>query len=327
MKILKLSRQINRKTNAERCFLIVGSGYSVEGQITGKENFGGLQIEVIPSYRRGLKVWGHAIKPGEPEQVDFEHLDEYKTPARLGLKPFDKLRAYSDLQVPLKISDLAHQISSDKIRLSDFNPLFDGNLIINPLRAQFPSFAPTTQSVSWGCNEFVSDTYVDVEADDHFTTSGKSPSRSNNNSEIIVGRRVNAIENLAAVKTRDLRAMGLAAGGKMIQDIVRDNNAAEIWDVQNATLMNVHILDPASCEQVTHIVQEPPMDAQAYIDADLPFYVVEENVENRLDNGEFGQVVSVSEMDQNIGITTEPSFDPNKPKMCEECSLRLCDCM
>lgn len=69
------------------------------------------------------------------------------------------------------------------------------------------------------------------------------------------------------------------------------------------------------------------MNAQAYIDADLPFFVIEENVENRLDKGDFEQVVSVSEMDKKIGVTTEPSFNPNKPKMCEECSLRLCDCM
>lgn len=54
--------------------------------------------------------------------------------------------------------------------------------------------------------------------------------------------------------------MGLAAGGKMTQDIVGDNNPADIW---NATLLNVHILDPASYDQATHIVQEPPMDAQA----------------------------------------------------------------
>lgn len=30
----------------------VGSGYTVEGQVSGKEQFGGIQIEVIPSYDR-----------------------------------------------------------------------------------------------------------------------------------------------------------------------------------------------------------------------------------------------------------------------------------
>lgn len=121
--------------------------------------------------------------------------------------------------------------------------------------------------------------------------------------------------------------MGLAAGGKLIQDIVRDNNVAAIWNLQNAKLMNFHILDPVTCEQVTHIVPEPPIDARTYINADLPFFVVEENTDNRLDEGDFGQVVSVSEKDKKIGVTTEPNFDPSKPKMCEECSLRLCDCM
>lgn len=69
------------------------------------------------------------------------------------------------------------------------------------------------------------------------------------------------------------------------------------------------------------------MDAQTYIDAKLPFFVVEEDADNRLDEGNLDQVASVSEMDKKIGVGTESDFDPNKPNMCEECSLRLCDCL
>ena len=36
----------------------MGSGYTVEGQVTGEEKFGGIQIEVTPSYRRrGCSFW------------------------------------------------------------------------------------------------------------------------------------------------------------------------------------------------------------------------------------------------------------------------------
>ena len=36
----------------------MGSGYTVEGQVTGEEKFGGIQIEVTPSYReRGCVFW------------------------------------------------------------------------------------------------------------------------------------------------------------------------------------------------------------------------------------------------------------------------------
>ena len=45
----------------------MGSGYTVEGQVTGEEKFGGIQIEVTPSYRRrGYSFWhmsGYAKSP------------------------------------------------------------------------------------------------------------------------------------------------------------------------------------------------------------------------------------------------------------------------
>ena len=30
----------------------VGSGYTIEGQVTGKERFGGFQMEIVPSYKK-----------------------------------------------------------------------------------------------------------------------------------------------------------------------------------------------------------------------------------------------------------------------------------
>lgn len=130
------------------------------------------------------------------------------------------------------------------------------------------------------------------------------------------------------VKTSDLQAMGLAAGGKLIQDIVKDWNPANCWNTSQSRLINIHILDPTSCEQVTHTVpQPPPMDVKAYSDAGLPCYLVQEDVDNRLEDGDFENVNSVSAMDKAIGVTTEEEFDPMKPKMCTQCEKRLCDCM
>ena len=64
-----------------------------------------------------------------------------------------------------------------------------------------------------------------------------------------------------------------------------------------------------------------------YVEANMPFFVVEEQVDNRVDGGDFGNVMSVSAMDKEKGVTVEPGFDPSKPKMCKECETRLCDCM
>jgi hypothetical protein len=146
------------------------------------------------------------------------------------------------------------------------------------------------------------------------------------------------------IETKDIKAMGLAAGGKLsksnhfsftllltldtVQDIYKDPHPATIWNHAAARILNVHILDPVSCEKVTHIVPKPPpIDAKAYTAAGGQYFVVEEKVDERLDGGDFDNVKSVSQMDQHVGISTEPEFDPTKPKMCTACELRLCDCM
>lgn len=333
----------------------MGSGYSVEGQVTGKEKFGGLQIEIIPGDRRHLEMWVLASEPGEPEQVGDGYRAGYHTPAELGLRPSDKLRTYSNLEVPLKVSDLAGRTSSAKIHLGTRDKLI---LLDMPHRKESwrdPPLVPEVpNSPQDDDNNMRSESGVDDETSvprgndnsdyhqDKYEWKKDRPRKGRPGVKYYIDPETYSISipdnnsndhqdnhepRTPLVNTRDMRAMGLAAGGKMIQDIVRDDNHTSTWNVSNATLMNVHIVDPATCEQVTHIVQEPPIDAQAYIDADLPFFVIEENVENRLDKGDFEQVISVSEMDKKVGVTTEPNLDPNKPKMCEECSLRLCDCM
>jgi hypothetical protein len=75
----------------------VGSGYTVEGQKTGEEKFGGLQIEIIPSFESGLRLWTPA--PGHhsttAESFDWsEVLDEHKTSNELGFKPGDRIRSH-----------------------------------------------------------------------------------------------------------------------------------------------------------------------------------------------------------------------------------------
>jgi hypothetical protein len=92
-----------------------------------------------------------------------------------------------------------------------------------------------------------------------------------------------------------------------------------------ARIVNVHLLDPVSCEKVTHIVPPPPpINATEYIQANLPFFVVDEQDDSRIEGGDFDNVKSVSTMDMEKGVEDEPSFDPSKPTMCE---TRLVDGM
>ncbi|CAL5866090.1 uncharacterized protein PFLUO_LOCUS297 [Penicillium psychrofluorescens] len=86
---------------------------------------------------------------------------------------------------------------------------------------------------------------------------------------------------------------GLIQRAVDIQDIYRDPHHPSIWNVAAARMINVHILDPTSCEEVTHIVPPPiPMDAYEYVEKRLPFFVVNEQIDDRLNGGRFDDIKS-----------------------------------
>jgi hypothetical protein len=60
----------------------VGSGYTVEGQVTSEEKFGGFQIEVTPAYQKlGTKTFWYEDRTGKCINIEEAH-----TPRNHGLK-------------------------------------------------------------------------------------------------------------------------------------------------------------------------------------------------------------------------------------------------
>lgn len=102
----------------------MGSGYTVEGQKTGEEKHGGLQIEIIPAYRRGLKSW-LSDNVGEPAPNDIftlvQTLDETSTPVELGFKAGDVLRQYHSGTTwtigPRQLFDMDDSVQSGEIQV------------------------------------------------------------------------------------------------------------------------------------------------------------------------------------------------------------------
>ena len=144
---------------------------------------------------------------------------------------------------------------------------------------------------------------------------------------LLMGEALGALEPNRAQP----EVMGLAAGGKLIQGLVVDRYPSCIWNASRTRLINLHIISPASFEAVTHIVPpETPITARAYADAGLPFYVVEEGIENRLDSSDtLGAVKSVSQIDKQISVGDcgALSLDTGAPRRCGVCKTSLCDCM
>ena len=69
----------------------LGSGYTVEQQLTGKENIGGIQFKIIPRYREdclfGKPLVGDKNFKIDAEILKKEALDHFLTPNKLGLPP------------------------------------------------------------------------------------------------------------------------------------------------------------------------------------------------------------------------------------------------
>jgi hypothetical protein len=128
--------------------------------------------------------------------------------------------------------------------------------------------------------------------------------------------------------------MGIAAGGKLVQDIVQDSSQKGsqkgIWDMARTRLLDIHILQPSDFEAVTHIVPpRKPITIEEYIEAGIPFYAVEEDPDQRLGgSATLAGIKSISAMDNEVGVNeADTEFDPLKPKRCATCAVRLCDCM
>ena len=357
----------------------MGSGYTVEGQKTSKEQHGGLQLEITPAFLPDLRLWSdskyeYILRQGPGPRVN---LSENKTPEQLGFKIGDVLRCYpadSECEEPFKAKHFARPGEVIECIVSSWN------LELVKLPTDFECKAVNPQRTSQKTSELEEQKQIDndiemkdvplsandVHQEGEETTAEAEAEHSKieppiephelapdmdredlwNGEEDIAGE--DGIENpdIQVIETKNIKAMGLAAGGKLsmpttslsllhhsltyrtVQDIYKDPHPATTWNHAAARILHIHILDPINCEKVTHVVPTPPStDVKAYTEAGGKYFVVEEKVDERLDGGDFDNVKSVSQMDQHIGIGTEPEFDPMKPKMCTTCELRLCDCM
>ncbi|OQU97521.1 hypothetical protein CLAIMM_03446 isoform 2 [Cladophialophora immunda] len=342
----------------------LGSGYTVEGQKTGKEKHGGLQIEVIPSFEVKLRSWVTDQNEclGVEELLDrlvSVHIDEFKTPRELGLEVGATIRLYpaeAFEHVPSTLLDMA-----DGGGIEENGPQFtstytlgwrtSSSSMLRPTRSEDTMFLADSSDgvedtmlladsshdyslgldVAGGFLETVQASTTLARAQTLMGVSDLHMASEFLEGELLTpGSRKHEIlqaEREPKITTKDLKAMGLAAGGKLVQDIYRDHNPAHIWNTEAARIVHVHILDPASCEAVTHVVPPPPpIDAMGYIEEGGAFFVVEEQPENRVEGGDFDNVESVSAVDKGKGVRTEPSLDPNQPTQCK-CGIRLCDCV
>jgi ubiquitin len=125
--------------------------------------------------------------------------------------------------------------------------------------------------------------------------------------------------------------MSFGAGGCIKQSINKDCNNPRIWDVDNAKIFNVQVLNAAHFEEITKMMApSTPIDMRSYTEAGLPFFDIFNEIPTNAHGADtFKNVKTVSELDQIFGVETSTTYEPGAhvpPQQCK-CQNNMLDCV
>ncbi|KAI0448110.1 hypothetical protein F4803DRAFT_545629 [Xylaria telfairii] len=215
-----------------------GSGFSVEQQITGGDTEGGIQVEIIP------------IKCGPlPDKLDVLFVDGQGRQCRRGLNlaqmGLGESSTWNNMKVALSLEfgvPVNEQVLSPYVEWNHYLPIRDdakiGEYYFRPgfvLRlSRDARHAAHPPRVPLGGSNL-----------SHHDAAEVPPSYS-------------SIAN-------QIGQMSVAAGGLMVQNIMRDNNPQYTWKTDAAILFHIHILDTATFAAVMNKPPPPtPISAKTY---------------------------------------------------------------
>ncbi|KAK1633684.1 integral membrane protein [Colletotrichum phormii] len=259
-----------------------GSGFSVEAQVTGEENIGGIQIEVIP------------IKKNLPTQFDVRYENkQHKVVTRTFNVAEKGLTAESTwLDVKKLIRD-EFDIAVDQQRLSDH-----GN------RSGFDKYR-----IDFSGDTKLGDTYFppnfstvnvvhDTPMRSRMRMMGglKSMAAPGGPETMMYECATASVSSAMAAPPPEVEEMGLAAGGLITQTIEADKYPADVWDVEASVMMNLQILGVESfCAVTGQPAPDTPINAQSYANHGYPFFEIWGEEKTGI-KGDFSEVKSVAQL-------------------------------
>ena len=314
----------------------LGLGYTVEGQVTGKEEHGGIQIRAFPA-REGLfheppprtrashrygplseipglgdaamkKIMNRltdtgALKPEEEDGILFEA-------EKNGTSLYSTLMSWGCLEdmerVLLEVGCQLFEFS--EAEFDNVDPEFS-HLIPEVLARRYGAFPVKVlpnNVLALGMVDPLNILAVDdFELITGYTVKPMMATRSAVSRALDdaygVTDLVEVEETVKDISAQDFGCLdfGLAAGGIMKQTIVEDSHGIETWDIEAATAVHVHLVDVRTwCRITGEKPPETPVDAKLYTQMGYPWFdLYEEHLADRRPSEILKNVLSVSQMD------------------------------
>ncbi|KAF3935211.1 hypothetical protein ABW19_dt0200785 [Dactylella cylindrospora] len=250
----------------------LGQGLTVEAQITGSEDTGGLQFEITPA----------VLTPDllNSEDATFPLIPVYPRPEGPVFTVFVKTLTGRTYQV--KVND-DWQIGA-----------------IKEVILEMGGVPPDQQRLIFAGKQLEDDrTIGDYKIQNEATIQ-----------QVLRLRGGGDPKYLRRTGEQPVPEMGLAAGGTISQTIHRDNVPASLWQRDRTIGFNVQILNSALYSQITSSSSPPPnlpQSAQSYANSGGNFFKIDETP-----SGVFGQFQGVQSIGTLTGKTDKPVVVPTR---------------
>ncbi|KAH3745098.1 Ubiquitin-60S ribosomal protein L40 [Pelomyxa schiedti] len=296
----------------------LGSGYTVEGQLTGKEQVGGLEIRVYPRVSKDFE----AFSIGKPEADSMVPLDITKTPRELGLQEGDLVSLKSKEFMPPRPALLGDIVPTTTNRVTfSCSVMPEFQLFVKTLtgKTQTIEVRPTTTVDE--LKHLLQESEGIPGVQQRLLFSGKQL----DNDRTLTDYRVQRESTLHLVlrlrgggDPDEYKAMGFAAGGKMKQKIYKDPLGIHEWFQGSCMKFVVHVANSMMWRNLTgRDMPESQVTAKKYTEAGLPWFDLYDESIPALSTAPpaLNAVKSVAQMDQeghgSHGVETTPVTVPD----------------